>query len=299
MPTISEEQLAQWTKRAFDNEDERRKFTERAICDAINADTKMTNLPINVYGKGSFKNNTNVRKDSDVDVAVEYTGVVYPEYAEGVSAERLGLEPYDESVYPTASYKDDLERVLKKAFGAAVTRRNKVFRISESSKWLAADVVPCFTHRWYYGSGPGDFKQGTQLIADKPGRAIHNFPEQHYDNGCRKNNATSRRFKRVVRILKNLENRMVSDGAHPIVASYLIESLVYNVPNTNFGRGSWAADVRGVLAQIWEDTENVESEKRWLEVNGIKYLFHDATQRWTRNDARNFVYAAWQYVHQS
>jgi hypothetical protein len=299
MRTIPEATLASWTKPAFDNEDQKREYTERAIYDAINGHVAIKDLPVNVYAKGSFKNNTNVRRDSDVDVAVEYTGIIYTDYAEGVTDDATGLTPYSGG-YPPESFKDHVGEALCAAFGAsAVTRHNKVFTVRESNRSLAADVVPCFTHRWYYAPGRTSYEEGIRLIADKPTTLpIDNFPQQHYDNGCAKNNATSRRFKRVVRILKRLENKMVEDGVLGEVASYLIESLVHNVPNDRFRGFSWGSDVRAVLLHIWEDTEDVECEKRWFEANRVKFLFH-WHQKWDRDEARNFVWQAWQYVHES
>jgi hypothetical protein len=299
MPTVPEDTLASWTKPAFDNEDQKREYTERTICDAIIAHPALQDLPIRVYGKGSFRNNTNVRRDSDVDVAVEYTGVIFSEYAEGASDATSGLTPYA-APYDTDNFKNHVGEALCSAFSSsAVTRHNKVFTVRESSRSLAADVVPCFTHRWYYGTTASSYQQGIRLIPDKPASPpVDNFPQQHYDNGCAKNIATSRRFKRVVRILKRLENKLVEDGVVDEVASYLIESMVYNAPGSCFAGYTWAHDVRAVLVHIWQDTEEPECEKRWFEVNGIKYLFH-STQKWTRDEARNFVYEAWQYVHES
>ena len=53
-----------------------------------------------------------------------------------------------------------------------------------------------------------------------------------------------------------------------------------------------------MLAHIWEDTEDPGCADRWFEVNRIKYLFHPS-QRWTREEARSFVLAAWPYVKSS
>ena len=47
----------------------------------------------------------------------------------------------------------------------------------------------------------------------------------------------------------------------PEVASYLIECLVYNAPDSCFGGYSWAQRVRAVLVHIWEETEGPECEK--------------------------------------
>jgi hypothetical protein len=306
--TISEDQLSNWTKPAFDNEDERRRNTESMISEAIRSHPLLKTLPLKVYAKGSYKNNTNVRRDSDVDVAVEYTGIIYPTYADASEQERIdqavGLGPYTgpfrdaQGNTTIGEFKDAVGDALVGAFGSeAVTRHNKVFTVHESSRSLAADVVPCGTHRHYYNAR--SWAEGIRLLPDKPRwPPIDNYPQQHYDNGVAKNNRTSKRFKAVVRILKNLENRMVADGTSPEVASYLIECLVYNAPDSCFGGYSWAQRVRAVLVHIWEDTEDVACEKRWVEANDVKFLFH-STQKWSRGEARDFVHAAWQYVSDS
>jgi hypothetical protein len=309
MPTISEGQLSAWTSPAFDNEDERREGTERSISRAIRAHSFLSTLPLNVYGKGSYKNNTNVRRDSDVDVAVEYTDILMFDYQGEAAQEEVwqawGIEPYSGPLrsaggnFDIDRFKDAIGEALVEAFGqGAVTRSNKVFTVREGSRSLAADVVPCATHDHHY-SALG-FDRGIQLLADKePRRSVVNYPQQHYDNGVAKNKATSKRFKSVVRILKNLENRMVDEGTSPVVASYLIESLVWNVPDhLLLAPPSWGGQVREVLAHIWQDTESPEAGKHWVEVNDIKYLFHPS-QHWTRQEARTFVHAAWQYLKDS
>lgn len=261
MATIAENMLGSWTKPAFDNEDQKREYTESTIRDAIKGHPQLVELPVNVYAKGSYRNNTNVRRDSDVDVAVELTSIYIPEYAVGVTPQSIGFEPYS-GAYDTSNFKDHVGQALVGAFGSrAVQRHNKVFEVRESTRSLAADVVPCLRYRWFYSPGPSGYEEGIQLIADR-GLAPHNFPQQHYDNGCTKNNETGRRFKRIARILKRLENKMVEDGVIDVVPSYLIESLVYNVPNNYFGTGTWAGDVRNTLGHSWEDTAQDECERR-------------------------------------
>lgn len=297
MPTIAESTLASWTKPAFHNEDEKREYTERTIRDAIKRHPQLAKLPVSVCAKGSYRNNTNVRRDSDVDVAVGLTSIYIPEYADGVTPQSIGFEPYS-GAYDTSNFKDQVGQALAGAFGSlAVQRHNKIFEVRESTRNLAADVVPCFSYRWFCSPGPFGYEEGIQLIADR-GFAPHNFPQQHYDNGCAKNNDTGKRFKRVVRILKRLENKMVEDGVIDVVPSYLIESLIYNVPDPYFGTGTWAGDVRNALRHIWEDTAQANCERQWFEVNGIKYLFHGA-QKWNRQQARTFVLRAWDYVENS
>src|SRR6478672_597240 len=304
MPTISEEQLSKWTQPAFGNEDARRENTEKVSGDSIRGNDFLAKLSIDVYAKGSYKNNTNVRRDSDVDIAVEYTDILMFNYAQGVTQDEVwrarGIDRYsgplqgNDGSFGIDQFKDAIEEALVSAFGrSAVSRSNKVFTVRESSRSLAADVVPCVTHDHQWS--PTSYARGIQLLADKPPRrSVINYPMQHYRNGIEKNTDTSKRFKRIVRILKNLENKMVVDGVCSEVPSYLIESLVFNCP-TNCFSGSWAQQVRAVLVHIWEDTKEAECEDRWFEVNNIKFLFH-VTQKWTRADARSFVHEAWQYV---
>lgn len=309
MSAISEQQLLAWTSPAFGNENERRENTERLISGAVKAHSFLSTLPLKIYAKGSYKNNTNVRRDSDVDVAVEYTDVLMFDYQDGATQEAAwlvrGIEPYSGPLrtsggcFDIGRFKDSIGEALVEAFGqGSVARSNKVFTVRESSRSLAADVVPCTTHDQHY-SATG-YHRGIQLLADKePLRSVVNYPQQHYDNGVAKNMSTSKRFKSMVRILKNLENQMVDEGTTPAVASYLIESLVWNVPDhLLLTPPTWAGRVREVLGYVWGGTEHDECERRWFEVNRIKFLFHPS-QRWTRDEARNFVLAAWPYVKDS
>jgi hypothetical protein len=46
------------------------------------------------------------------------------------------------------------------------------------------------------------------------------------------------------------------EAAKPI-PSYLIECLVWNVPNEGFGHDTFTADVRYVLAHLWNETRTM------------------------------------------
>jgi len=72
-----EDKLAAWTKPSSDTEQDKQDRTERMIRQAIDSHVAFNNCSLKVYAKGSYANNTNVRSDSDVDVAVECTDVQY------------------------------------------------------------------------------------------------------------------------------------------------------------------------------------------------------------------------------
>jgi len=139
------------------------------------------------------------------------------------------------------------------------------------------------------------YHQGTRIYPDS-GNHIHNWPRQQYDNGVAKNNATGRRFKRMVRALKRLENELCTQGLlDDELPSFLMECLVYNVPNDCFNQRTYVADMRAVLATIFNATRNKADCSEWLEVNERKYLFH-ASQGWTYQQAHALADAAWDYM---
>ena len=83
-------------------------------------------------------------------------------------------------------------------------------------------------------------------------------------------------------------------AAKPI-PSFLIECLVWNVPNVGFGHDTYTADVRWALAYLFNNTMKSEDCSEWGEVNELKYLFRGG-QSWTLQQAHAFVSAAWDYL---
>ncbi|HVZ18758.1 MAG TPA: hypothetical protein VG897_16700, partial [Terriglobales bacterium] len=195
-------------------------------------------------------------------------------------------------------YKNDVEKALRAHFGARhVDRGNKAFDIHENTYRVDADVVPCFEHRRYHRKHGGGFYflSGTQFHPDNGGQVI-NWPKQNYDNGVAKNKDTGQRFKAAVRILKRLRNKMADEkiaAAIPI-PSFLIECLVWNVPDELFGHDTYRA-VREALAFLFNNTMNFNDCKEWGEINELKYLFRTA-QPWTMAQVHDFTSVAWDYL---
>jgi tRNA nucleotidyltransferase (CCA-adding enzyme) len=90
----TEQQLATWTKPAFGNEEELADRTEATIRQAIKLHPTLANLDIRILPKGSFKSNTNVRRASDIDIAVIHQSHIVTEYTDGATREDAGLVPY-------------------------------------------------------------------------------------------------------------------------------------------------------------------------------------------------------------
>lgn len=289
-----------WTGPASDSEQERYERTCRMINDALHSSERLGRYSFNVFPKGSYPNFTNVVRDSDVDIAVELRTFFEPHFvhaAAGLTLKDVGHSEYTGDA-TLAGFKNDVEQALRDHFGAAsVERGNKAIRVAENSGRLPADVVPCVMARtWVDARGHHD---GIRILDDAhPGRELINYPRQHLEQGNLKNERTSRRYKRVVRILKRLENQMVEEGRIEIVPSFLIESCVWDVPDSTFQNApDWTARIRAALAHIFNETMNdgCVGSDAWLEANAIKYLFA-AGQSWDWRDAHRFASAAWDYI---
>lgn len=282
-----------WSKPPGKTEQERCDRAVRAIKDAVAADATLAAKNVRTLPQGSYRNRTNVRQDSDVDVCVLCEESFYYHLLPGVPG--LAVQ-YPPATYKFGSYKNDVERALVNRFGRANVRRgNKAFDVNENSRRVDADAAPCFAYRLHVNGW--QYHEGTALVADDTGRLITNFPQQQYENGVAKNNATDRRFKRAVRIVKKLSHEMEDAGvasARPM-ASFLIESLIWNAPDRLFGRPSLRDMAQGVIAHLWEHTRSDTTCGAWREENGIKPLFH-GSQSWIRTQANQFLYDAWNYV---
>jgi hypothetical protein len=291
--------FSSWIERASDAEQKRYEWTRDQINLALSGNTRLASYSFTVYAKGSYPNFTNVVRDSDVDVAAELQTLFeldFVDEAESLSLEDVGVTPYmgDASL---AAFKDDVHRALCDHFDTdAVDRGKKAIHIRESARRLAADVVPCVTHRTYFTAT--NYAEGIRLRDDaRPAASTENYPRQHLEQGIARNTATSRRFKRVVRILKRLENEMVDHGIIDPVPSFLIESAVFNCPDGAFHPVTWTGRVQNALAHIYNGTmsSDCESSTNWMEVNRVKYLFHPA-QAWSYQQAHQFADRAWDYI---
>ncbi len=298
---------ADWWNSTFDSwvngpgvtEQQKCDNAERMIRDAVSAHTGLKKHDIKVFVQGSYRNRTNVRMDSDVDVCVLCKDTFIPDYslAPGINSTTLG---FTDAGYHFSDLKRDVEEALVNKFGrASVTRGDKAFDIKENTFRVAADVVPTFEGRLYFKNSQGEIRyhSGTVLQCSSDGKLIKNWPEQHYENGVEKHTQTNRQFKKKVRCLKRLCNVMASEGVSSAkaMASFLLESLVYNCPNDAFAYSTHYEDMKAVIAYLLGVTENDSKAKNLVEVNGIKYLFH-FSQPWDRTTAHAFLISAWNYV---
>lgn len=250
-----------------------------AIKKALAADAKVASVT-KVFVQGSYRNRVNVRRDSDVDIGVLYTGnVFFADYPGGKGHADFGNS---DATYTYADYKSDIGKALINYLGAGhVTRGDKAFDIHENTYRVDADVVPLFVHRRYHTDG--SYICGTELHPDSGGRIqnwperlydTHEWPNQHYENGNGKNNDTGRAYRGVVRVIKKLRNIMDEEGIAEakLLKGFNIECLVWNAPNTCFTHAAWYDDVSAVLNHLSLYLSDMTFCGEWGEVSELKYL---------------------------
>jgi len=297
-----ESSFAFWAQSPSKTEEERCERVIKAIRAAVAGSPKLEQRKIKVFTQGSFRNRVNVRQDSDVDVGVMLQDYFLSQYPEGKTAADFGNTSAN---YTFRQFKDELEDALVSYFGRALVHRgNKAFDIKAPKSQVEADVVPLFEFRQYWEKDR--YRAGVALWPDDNSRRIENYPERlvdywpstplHYENGNAKNDATSRRYRGMVRILKKLRIELAeAQNAAAGVPGYLLECLAWNTPNSHFETDTWEERVEDVLSYIWGQTKAGSLCDNWCEVDAIKYLFRDS-QPWTKAQAHAFVNAAWNYV---
>lgn len=293
-----EDTFISWSQGPSETEQKRCDNAVSVIIDALNGDEELARYDIKVFPQGSYKNKTNIKHDSDVDICVMLKDTFFARYPEGLTRENVGN---DSSSYKYSTFKNSVERALVRKFGRnEVTRGNKAFDIHANSYRVDADVIPTFEYKSYTGEKSYDgnylYHSGVKLITDE-GVSIINWPEQTYNNGLEKHTSTKRRYRRCIRILKRLRNYMQDQSidAAQDIASFLIECLVWNTPPEGFEHDEYTNNIRWILAHTCNSTRKDQDCKEWGEVNELKYLFRP-WQPWTMEQANKFLNAAWDFI---
>src|SRR5438128_28963 len=155
--------------------------------------------------QGSYGNDTNVYRDSDVDVVMRFDSTFYH------NARLLPPDQYEafKRAHPDADYglpqfKAQVAGWLSQQF-SGVTIGSKAIYIPSSGARRACDVLVCalFKHYYLFNSASNESHAEGICFFLNDGTQIVNFPKQHSDNCTAKHKATSQWFKPSVRIYKN------------------------------------------------------------------------------------------------
>lgn len=249
---------------------------------------------VDVYLQGSYRNSTNIRGGSDIDVVVQLNSTW--------SRDLSGLSGYEAKLYrgtyPNATYlwhhfREDVLSALRGYYGReAVSEGNKCLKIADGTVRLPADVVVCQTYRKYerfYGIHDQSYVEGIKFWDRKDGREVVNFPKAHHDNGAKKNGpgSTGGSYKPTVRIFKNARTHLVKRGEIEagLAPSYFLECLLYNAPN-----GLFVGTHRQTFLNILNWLYAVDLSGLWCQ-NGQTLLFGSTPEQWGLGGAQKLVAA--------
>jgi hypothetical protein len=225
---ISESQLQTWANQGAVTT---AKQTHESVRYALDSSTWPQGVSYDIYLQGSYKNDTNIRGDSDVDIVVELTSAFWSNLTEN-EKESLGLTP---ASYQWEEFRRDVLARLISYYGSAqVSEGNRALKLAPSAGRLPADIVVCGRYRWYSNLVPT--ADGIILWARDSGRELVTYPKIHSEKCSHKNSQTNTCFKPAVRMFKNARTYLVDRGVidDKLAPSYFLECFIYNAPDGSF-----------------------------------------------------------------
>jgi hypothetical protein len=270
---IAETTLARWSHHqpgtAF-------KQAHVPIREALKAHKGLSQFKYEVFLQGSYKNDTNLGGDSDVDVVVRLSAKLKPTVA-SLTGERLKKDGSHRFVHQQwQSFRDEALKAMRGRFGKAAKSGRKTLKVPKGKIPADADLVVTVSHR-----------DGIGFYLSDERRWVVSFPQQHHARGLKKEKATNMRFKRTIRMFKAARNRLVEKGVlkKEDAPSYFIECLLYNVPDSLFAP-KLAPTYTGIVEWLKKaQLKDFECQ------NGQVPLFGRGQEQWTQKKAQAFVKA--------
>lgn len=227
-----------------------------------------------VFLQGSYKNDTNLRKDSDVDIVVQLEARLKPSVAALSEAHLEQSEAHQVACKSWRLFRRQVLKALRARYKDDVTPGRKSLKLAKGQIPASADIVVTLR-----------YETGLAFYLPDEHRWVVSYPQQHYENGSKKERTTRSRYKRTLRMFKVARNELVEGrmiGAKT-APSYFIECLLYNVPDRLYGQnvGQTYCDILNWLSAA--DLREFKCQ------NGVHELFGQTSERWTVDKARAFL----------
>jgi len=115
-----EDKFRTWAQSPSESETKRAENAEQMVRNAIRASSKLAARNIKVFAQGSYRNRTNIRQESDVDIGVLCDDTFFYELPSGTTRESHGIT---QATYFYTQFKNEVGEALIDYFGVgAVTR---------------------------------------------------------------------------------------------------------------------------------------------------------------------------------
>ena len=198
--------------------------TYSSIQTALQRHAWPSTMSYDVYLQGSYRNHTNIRGDSDVDIVVEASNVFYHDVPD-VLARQMS---FFQGPYGWSEFRSEVKKALINYYGYQMvteSRTGKCIKVAGGYR-LDSDVVPCATFKHYVNTS---YAASGITFWTNDNTQIVNYPKLHFENGSRKNTGCYGRYKPTVRVFKNARN-----AVGVTFPSYFLECILYNVPDYCF-----------------------------------------------------------------
>lgn len=192
-----------------------------------------------VFLHGSYGNDTNIYAESDVDIVIQLNDCFRHDLKELPDDQKEAFRAaYPKATYTHVEFKKDVLSVLEAKYSNDVMPGDKAINIAANGSRRKADVIAAVQYRRYYkflSTSDQAYDEGICFFSGS-GECIANYPKQHSENCTTKHQSTQKRFKPMVRVLKNLREKLIAEEmvASGIAPSYYLEGLLYNLPNDLF-----------------------------------------------------------------
>jgi len=248
-----------------------------------------------VFLHGSYGNDTNVYRESDVDIVVCLDETYYADTGAMTEWGRRQYEgAFSAATYTYSDFRSAVIGWLVKVFGSSVVVGKKAVSVRANGARRDADVLVCAQYRRYWEASSGIDNQYDEGVCfwTSDSLQVANFPKQHATNCTIKQRDANQRFKPLVRIYKNMRNRMIDDHYIPegMAPSFFIEGMLWNVPVSHFGGSYEDAFVNTFNWVLKADTTKLTC------ANELFLLVRDGTHNcWPTGDFEAYLLAMQRY----
>jgi len=235
---IPEDQLTQWAQIGAQVTSKDTYATIKLALESSGAGYKDMNYKI--FLQGSYRNDTNILKESDVDVVIMLESVFYYDIIPLSEPEKAAFSAvHPAAAYTAKAFRTHVMEVLIERFRDDAVPGTKAIAIQPFHNRRKADVLIAVQHKKYRRfTAIGNDEQVTGICFFKSdGTKIVNYPKLHRENLAAKNQQTNEWMKHIIRIFKNARQKMCEQGVleRGQAPSYYLEGLLYNVPVDRFG----------------------------------------------------------------
>jgi hypothetical protein len=291
MVAIPEAQLETWSHQGSITQSSTTYNSIKNVLEA--AGTPYAGKNYQVFLQGSYGNDTNIYTESDVDIVIELDDCWQSDLSGLTDAEKTTYgQAHVSATYTHVDFKRDVLQVLTSAYGNQVTSGDKAIAIAASGSRRKADVIAAIQFRRYYRFNSMSDQLFTPGICiwNKARDQIANYPKQHAANLTARHQASNTWLKPMIRVLKNLRGRCISEGLLKagVAPSYYLEGLLYNVPPAKLG-----SSYQDCFINAFNWIQNEADKEKLVCANEQYYLLRDGSHTcWPKVNGEAFINAA-------